>query len=156
MPALRTGSLHVPVSQKLLFDGIKKLLPGLLGKGALFQQRQEVFLCKRMVIGARRPVVVVKRDVQPSERILHFFVVPVNNGPGRRALLPGAQGDGRPVLIGAANPDDIALSSPQVSDVEIGRQVSPRHVPDVNGTIGIWKGGRDQGARRKLGHGRRS
>ena len=85
-------------------------MPRFLCKRPLLEQGQEVLLRKAVMIRAGGAVIVIEGDVQSGEGLLHFLVVPVHNGPGRGALLPGAQRDGRPMLIRTADPDDILLA----------------------------------------------
>ena len=84
--AFGARSLDVAIGQKLLFLRIVKLLSGFFCERPLFEQFQEEFLCKSMVLLTRSAVVMVKCNVQPRERLLHLSVVPVHDGPRSGSL----------------------------------------------------------------------
>ena len=89
-----------------------------------------------------RSGIVIERHVQSFERLLHFFVVPVDDFPGGDPVFLRPQRDGRTVFIAAAHPHHVRTGHALKARTDVTRQVGAGDVADVNLAIGIRQGRR--------------
>src|SRR3978361_2310360 len=84
-------------------------------------------------------MVNIKRDAEFLKTLFDLVVVFINNSLRGSSLLFGFYSDGRAVLIRAANVNYIFLLKSQVSYKNIGRQVSPGQMTNMQRAIGVWQ-----------------
>jgi hypothetical protein len=58
--------------------------------------------------------------------------------------MAGFQGDGNPVFVGSANGKHITPLSAEITYIDVGRDIHPGQVPQMERTIGIGQGRGDQ------------
>ena len=139
------GTDDVTVSEELLGLGVVVLLLGVLRKGAVLIQLEEEILRGLLVQLAAGAVVDVEFDPEVREGLPHHRVVLVHDGLRRGAFLQGAQGDGSAVLIASADKEHLLATCLQVAHIDVGRQVGPGNVADVQGAVSIGQRGGDGG-----------
>jgi hypothetical protein len=121
-PALRAVALldylrvNVPVLDKSLYDG--------LGPAVV----------RRVV---RHPE-MVKDDTHPLEGLVKMSVELFRECTRCYSRILGAHDNRCPVIIGTADEHHRLATSPQVSDIEIRRDIGP-DVPEMAGAVGIGK-----------------
>ena len=94
--------------------------------------------------GRRGARIDVERHAQTLERALDEFMIAIHDLLGRDALAAGLDGDGHAVLVASADRNHVAALQPQVSRVDVRRNVYARQMPDVHRTVRIGKGRGDQ------------
>ncbi len=55
------------------------------------------------------------------------------------ALLAGLYRDRDSVFIRSADIEDILPFQPEISDINVGRDIHASQMPDMHGTVGVWK-----------------
>ena len=138
------SSFDVSIGQKGICFGIEILFRLLrLQLTRLFQLRKEgggCFVMQR-IAGA---VIDVELNGQVGKILPHRLMIFVNDGLSRGSFLAGLDGDGRSVLIAAADKHDIPTLRAQVTGINIGRDISACQVTYVLESVGIRQGSRNE------------
>jgi hypothetical protein len=87
------------------------------------------------------PGIDIERYTELLERVLDHGMVLVNYFLWGDPLLPGLDGDGYAMLIGAADIYHLFPFGAEVADVDVGRDVYTGEVTDMDRAVGIWQGG---------------
>ena len=103
-----------------------------------------------MVDGLTGTVVDIKAHAQVFKVLFHGCMVFVDDGAGRSTFLGGLDGDGGAMLITATDKHYISFLRPQVTGIDVSRNISTRQVSNVLEAIGVGEGGSNQIA---FGHG---
>src|SRR5882757_3567441 len=139
-----TSAHNIPVGQK----GLSLLIIILFGL-LHFQltpavQRGKELLCGLMMYRFTGPVVDIERNSQVGKVLFDQLMILVDNGPWCSAFLHGLDRDSRSVLVTSANEGNIPLLSPQVTHINICRQISARQVANVLQSVRIGQRCRNQ------------
>jgi hypothetical protein len=89
----------------------------------------------------RGAVVNVKGDAKTLEGFLVHPVIMVYDLLGSDPFLPGLDGDGNAVFIGTADKNNVFSLAPQVTGINVCRNVNACQVPYMHRSVGIWQGG---------------
>ena len=138
--AMRTGSGDVTVGQKSVCLFIVVLFADSFNEFAFVVQFFEKGGSRFVMHRRRSTRVNVKRNAEFFKRFFNDVVVTVHNVLRRYALFSCLNGDGHSVLVGAADKQHILSFGAQVTRINVGRNVNPRQVADVNGPVGIGQG----------------
>ena len=68
-------------------------------------------------------------------------MVPVDDVLRGHSLLQSLDGNGYPVFIRSADENNVLFIHPEEANIDIGRNIYPGKVPDVDGPVGIWQSG---------------
>ena len=93
-----------------------------------------------------RPAVVVEAHPEAFEALLDLRVVAVHDVLRIDTLFAGAEHDRDAVLVGAADVDEVAAAEPLVAAIEVGREVGPGEVAEMERSVGVREGGSDEDA----------
>ena len=140
--AFGAGPGDVPVREELVRFRVVELGFRFDFKAALLEQGEEKILGDPVVALTGRSGIVIERHVQSFERLLHFFVVPVDDFPGGDPVFLRPQRDGRTVFIAAAHPHHVRSGHALKARTDVTRQVGASDVSNVNLAIGIGQGRR--------------
>ena len=143
-------ALHVAVRQELPAFGAVVLVLVAGVDVPVVKQRLEKPLGHLDVDGGVGLPVEGVADPQVLDRLLVDFMVAVGHLLGGDALLLGGDGDGRPVLIGAADDPDLVAQQAVVAGEDVRREEGPGHMPQVDGAVGV----RPRDVHEYLRHGR--
>ena len=73
----------------------------------------------------------VKLNTEVGKRFFYNIVIFVNNILRRAPLLPGLNGNGNSMLIGAAYKESLPATHSEVPDINICRDIDPGKVTDM-------------------------
>jgi hypothetical protein len=139
--AMRTFPLDIAIGEKSAASDTVILLHLLLPDVPLVVEFQEKILRDFMVQQKRSAGVIVKKNTETPKAFLYCRMVSVHDLLRRNTLAIGANRNRDTVLVGAADENDIAPPEPLVPDVNIRRNVGPGQMAQVQGPVGVWKGG---------------
>lgn len=89
-------------------------------------------------------MVYVKGDTNIFERILEHGVVHIHYSLRGSMRFARFYSYSSAVFVGAAHKNHVFPKQPKVTDIDVCREVSAGKVPDVQWTIGVWKGSGDE------------
>jgi hypothetical protein len=138
--------VHEAVGQEELRLGVVELLLCAEGEDVLLGEATKEVL-RRPAVGFRGgPPVVVEAHAELREARPDLLVVVVDDGLRIGVFLAGAQKDGHAHFVGAADKDHVAPLQALVAAKEVGRQVGPGQVADVDRAVGVGERGGDEQA----------
>ena len=144
--AVGADALHVAVRQeaRALAAVGQELVVGV--NVALIQHRLEDVVGHSFVIGGVGVSEQVEGYAQLFPRLQEQGVIAVDHLGGGNSFLVGAYGDGGAVGIAAGHHQHMIAPEAVVAGEDVGRQVTARHVAQVQGAIGIGPGYSDKNA----------
>ena len=99
-----------------------------------------------MVYAGSGAAVDVEGDAEILERFLYHRVIAVHDLLRGDALFLCAYCDGYAVLVRSSDEDDVFFLQPQVSHIDICRDIDTGEVSDMYAAVGIGEGGSDGGS----------
>src|SRR5262245_43890279 len=90
-----------------------------------------------MVNGFACAMIDVERNAQRLETIAHLNMILINNGSWCCVFFKRLIGDRCTVLVAAGYKQDVLTQGAKVTDVNIGRDICARQMPDVLRTVGV-------------------
>ncbi len=142
--ALGAGSHDVAVGQEHFGFRIVELLALLLDEFAFIVELAEKFGGVTMVRRRSGSRIDVEGNAEIGERFLDDVVVLVYDILGGASLLAGRDRDGHAVFVGAAHEEGLASTHPQVTDIDVGRDIHAGQMADVDRTVGIRQRASDE------------
>src|SRR5688572_12518999 len=83
----------------------------------------------------------IECNSQLLKTVAHLNVILVDNGAGCRIFFQGLVWDSRAVLIASANEQHVLPQRTQITNVDIGWDISAGQMPDVFGAISVRQRG---------------
>ena len=85
----------------------------------------------------RGPGIDVEVDTETFERLLDDRMVPVHHILRRTSLFPGLYGDRHPMLVRAADEQDILSPHPEIPHIYVRRDIDSGKMSDMHRTVGV-------------------
>ena len=139
-PAMRAGPFDIAVGQVAAAAlAVRQHHVALVDVVHGKQLQEDVLDDLAMVVGARGSE-QVEGDAHPVPGLQEQGLEPVHHHLRRDAFLLGAEGYGRPVLVGPRHHDHLVPLGAMVSGEDVGGEVGPGQVAQVQRPVGIGPG----------------
>ena len=137
--ALGAGADNIAIGKESLGLFVIVLHRGLLDKLTLIIELAEEVRSRRGMRRRRGTRINIERHAQPFERILNDVMITIDDFLRRNALLAGLDRDRHAMFVRSADRNHIAASQPQITRINIRRNVNSSQMTYVYGTVGIGK-----------------
>ena len=137
--AFRASTHNIPVGKESLCLRVIILLAFFRYEFAPVIEFAEKFGGILLMDLRRGAAVYVEIDSETGKRILDDSVILVNHILRSAALLAGLYRNRNSVFIRSADIEDILPFQPEISDINVGRDIHACQMPDMHWTVGVWK-----------------